>query len=496
MTSTYTTNKNLEKPGNNDYIDTWNVPVNADWDIIDKAFGGVTTLTDTSGTRTLADTEYQALILASTATLVGNVTYRIPSGVGGQWVVDNRTTGAYTFTISSLGGGTSVTCTQNARTLIFSDGTNIRLSSDATVTSGTGITVSGGQVNLDVPVTAVRGGTGFTTYTTGDIIYASGTNTLAKLSAGTAGYILTMSGGVPVWAANAGGGGGGGTVTSITVDGGTTGLSFTPATPVTTSGTFSMQGTLGAGYGGTGFSSYAVGDILYANTGSTLAKLAGTATGNALISGGVGAAPSWGKIGLTTHVSGTLPVANGGTGTASTPSNGQLLIGNGSGFTLASLTNGTGIGVSGGAGSITISNSGVTSVAAGTGISVSGSTGSVTITNTGPSSIVAGTDGGISVSGTSTVTIAQAPYTGTSATNTNYPIGSMVILESSTNTPGTPGFYMNQSTTLYAGTSPFTPYNVNDLGSGSALSGTWRFRGLSGVDTGAGKYYYMYQRVS
>jgi hypothetical protein len=37
------------------------------------------------------------------------------------------------------------------------------------------------------------------------------------------------------------------------------------------------------------------------------------ATGNALISGGVGVAPSYGKIGLTTHVTGVLPVANGGT---------------------------------------------------------------------------------------------------------------------------------------------------------------------------------------
>jgi hypothetical protein len=65
--------------------------------------------------------------------------------------------------------------------------------------------------------------------------------------------------------------------------------------------------------GGTGQTSYAVGDILYANTTTTLAKLADVATGNALISGGVGVAPSWGKIGLTTHVSGVLPVANGGT---------------------------------------------------------------------------------------------------------------------------------------------------------------------------------------
>jgi hypothetical protein len=65
--------------------------------------------------------------------------------------------------------------------------------------------------------------------------------------------------------------------------------------------------------GGTGQTSYAVGDLLYADTTTTLAKLPDVATGNALISGGVGVAPSWGKIGLTTHVSGVLPVANGGT---------------------------------------------------------------------------------------------------------------------------------------------------------------------------------------
>jgi hypothetical protein len=65
--------------------------------------------------------------------------------------------------------------------------------------------------------------------------------------------------------------------------------------------------------GGTGQTSYAIGDLLYADTTTTLAKLPDVATGNALISGGVSTAPSWGKIGLTTHVSGVLPVANGGT---------------------------------------------------------------------------------------------------------------------------------------------------------------------------------------
>lgn len=75
-------------------------------------------------------------------------------------------------------------------------------------------------------------------------------------------------------------------------------------------------GTLLAVNGGTGFSSYTVGDIIYAGTTTTFSKLSDVATGNALISGGVGVAPSWGKIGLATHVSGNLPVTNLNSGTS------------------------------------------------------------------------------------------------------------------------------------------------------------------------------------
>lgn len=65
--------------------------------------------------------------------------------------------------------------------------------------------------------------------------------------------------------------------------------------------------------GGTGQTSYAVGDLLFANTTTTVSKLADVVVGNVLISGGVGVSPSYGKVALTTHVSGTLPLANGGT---------------------------------------------------------------------------------------------------------------------------------------------------------------------------------------
>lgn len=70
--------------------------------------------------------------------------------------------------------------------------------------------------------------------------------------------------------------------------------------------------TQAATAGGTGLTSYAKGDLLYASSASAIAKLADVATGNVLISGGVGDIPSYGKVGLTTHISGILPVANGG----------------------------------------------------------------------------------------------------------------------------------------------------------------------------------------
>jgi hypothetical protein len=54
---------------------------------------------------------------------------------------------------------------------------------------------------------SVYGGTGLTSYTTGDLVYSSATNTLAKLGIGSAGQFLKVVSGVPSW--------------SDTVDGGT-----------------------------------------------------------------------------------------------------------------------------------------------------------------------------------------------------------------------------------------------------------------------------------
>jgi hypothetical protein len=61
---------------------------------------------------------------------------------------------------------------------------------------------------------------------------------------------------------------------------------------------------------------------------------------------------------VATSLSVTLGVGSGGTGLTSTPTNGQLLIGNGTGYTLATLTAGTGLSVTNATGSITIAASG------------------------------------------------------------------------------------------------------------------------------------------
>jgi hypothetical protein len=124
------------------------------------------------------------------------------------------------------------------------------------------------------------GGTGLTSYTTGDLIYASGSTTLSKLGVGTNGYILTVNSGLPSWQPAPATG-----VTSFE----TTLSGLLPST--TTTGAVTLSGTLGASSGGTGLTTYATGDILYANGTTSITKLAIGATDYVLTS--TGTAPQY-----------------------------------------------------------------------------------------------------------------------------------------------------------------------------------------------------------
>jgi hypothetical protein len=65
---------------------------------------------------------------------------------------------------------------------------------------------------------------------------------------------------------------------------------------ITTDGSTASWGVSGAAGGGTGQSSYTIGDILYASGAAALSKLAASTAGHALISGGPGVAPSWAEV--------------------------------------------------------------------------------------------------------------------------------------------------------------------------------------------------------
>lgn len=111
-------------------------------------------------------------------------------------------------------------------------------------------------------------------YVIGDLLYASSTTSLAKLADVAVGQVL-VSGGVgvaPAWSASP-------ALTGLTL-----------VTP------------LNAASGGSGQSSYAVGDLLYASGAAALSKLADVAVGQVLASGGVGVAPAWSAAPTVTSV--------------------------------------------------------------------------------------------------------------------------------------------------------------------------------------------------
>jgi len=104
-----------------------------------------------------------------------------------------------------------------------------------------------------------------------------------------------------------------GTVTSVGLSGGTTGLTVT-GSPITTTGTITLAGTLDVDNGGTGQTSYTDGQLLIGNTtGNTLTKTTLTAgSGIAITNGGGSISIAATNSGTVTAVTGTSPVVSSG----------------------------------------------------------------------------------------------------------------------------------------------------------------------------------------
>ena len=195
MVSTYTANKSLEKPGNGDYVNTWSTPVNADWDIVDASLGGVTSLsvTGVSGTTVLSAAQYRPPVLKISGVLTANVIYQIPSGVGGFWFVQNTTSGAFTVTINSGGGGTSVALPQGYNTPFVSDGTNVAIS----LTQPSSVAAAGINTQLQYNNNGALGASSGLTWTVGTstLVATNITGTLTGNVTGTVTGSVTGSSG-------------------------------------------------------------------------------------------------------------------------------------------------------------------------------------------------------------------------------------------------------------------------------------------------------------
>ena len=230
----------------------------------------------------------------------------LTSGASGAELALNYADGKLYFKNSSGVVTLLASSAANAPVLTFSAGTTGFTPSSAT----------SGAVTLAGTLATGNGGTDITTYTTGDILYASATNVLSKLASTTAGYVLTAGGvGVaPAWAASTGG------VTSFSA--GTTGL--TPNTATT--GAITLAGTLAIANGGTGQTT--------ANTAfNALAPDQTSANGKYLTSDGTNT--SWGTISAgaalsndtatATNVYPMFAAATSGTPTTVYTSNAKLL---------------------------------------------------------------------------------------------------------------------------------------------------------------------------
>jgi hypothetical protein len=249
-----------------------------------------------------------------------------------------------------------------------------------------------------------RGGTGAATAvaafdnlspttTLGDTIYHNGTDNVRLAgNTTTTKQFLSQTGtstvsAAPAWSTIAGTDVTGAALTSANDTNVTITLGGTPTTALlrAASITLGWSGTLAVDRGGSGRASAVAFMPLAGGTTTTAAHQSiavGTTVGQALLYQGASALPSFAALNLAggaTIVTGVLPVLNGGTGQSSYL-NGELLIGNTTGNTLtkATLTAGTGITITNGGGSITITSSAYTASNFVTRESLAGANGSTT----------------------------------------------------------------------------------------------------------------------
>jgi len=165
---------------------------------IGTAYGGTGLTTFGSANYALYSTSSSALVAGTLPVAAGgtNVTSFTANGI-----VYGNGTSALGVTAAGATGEVLIGNTGSAPTWGSLSGSAVT-TFQTSLNGLTPSTATSGAVTLAGTLGATSGGTGLTSYTTGDIIYASATNTLAKLPIGTAGQVLSVASGIPSWAAS------------------------------------------------------------------------------------------------------------------------------------------------------------------------------------------------------------------------------------------------------------------------------------------------------
>ena len=107
-----------------------------------------------------------------------------------------------TFTVNAQGQLTAAATTSisiNGNQITSGTVGSSYISGSYTGITGVG-TLTAGTWNATT-IDAAYGGTGLTSYAVGDLVYATGTTTLSKLTLGTSGYVLTAGSSAPQYVA-------------------------------------------------------------------------------------------------------------------------------------------------------------------------------------------------------------------------------------------------------------------------------------------------------
>jgi hypothetical protein len=120
--------------------DNWDVPLNANFAAIEKAFGNSVDITTVSGNVPLTDGQPGYMCLRCVGALTGNLTLQVPNGTAGQWVVVNATTdaigGPWTVSITRASSLTPIQIARGSARSVYADGTNQVVFADTIIIPG------------------------------------------------------------------------------------------------------------------------------------------------------------------------------------------------------------------------------------------------------------------------------------------------------------------------------------------------------------------------